>query len=103
MNPKTWKEMVERSHELELALGGGIKRVEDNETDTIIVQRRCLRLVNDIKAGERIKEDDLEFLRPAPRGALEPYKLNKVIGKTLAVSKSSGDALFDFDLKEEIC
>ena len=30
MNPKTWKEMVDRTRELENALGDGIKRIEDN-------------------------------------------------------------------------
>lgn len=103
LNPETWKEMIERSRELELALGSGIKRVEENETDTVIVQRRCLRLVKDIKAGMKIKENDLASLRPAPPGALEPYKLNKIIGKTLTVSKLTGAALFDNDLKEKIC
>lgn len=103
MNPKTWKEMVERSRELELALGNGIKRVEENEIDTVIVQRRCLRLVNNINAGDKLKDSDLVSLRPAPKGSLEPYKLDKVIGKTLIASKSSGDSLFETDLNEEIC
>lgn len=103
MNPETWKEMVERSRELEFALGDGIKRIETNETDTVVVQRRCLRLVHTINVGDKIKENDLESLRPAPRGAIEPYEISKVIGKTLAVSKSAGDALFENDFKEEIC
>jgi len=103
MNPETWREMIERSRELELALGNGIKRIEPNETDTAVVQRRCLRLVHNINAGDKIKENDLESLRPAPRGAIEPYEISKVVGKTLAVSKSTGDALFENDFKEEIC
>jgi len=103
MNPETWREMIERSRELELALGNGIKRIEQNELDTSIVQRRCLHLVRDIKACETLNRTDLEPLRPAIKGAIEPYKINKVIGKTLAVSKSCGDALFENDLKEEIC
>lgn len=103
MNPKTWKEMVERSRELELALGNGIKRIEPNETDTLVVQRRCLRLIHNINTGEKIKENDLEALRPAPKGAIEPYEISKVVGKTLAISKFAGDALFVNDFKEEIC
>ena len=43
MNPKTWHEMIERGREVELSLGDGIKIVEGNETDTVVVQRRCLR------------------------------------------------------------
>lgn len=103
MNPETWREMIERSRELEFALGDGIKRIEPNESDTVVVQRRCLRLFHNINAGDKIKEDDLESLRPAPRGTIEPYEISKVIGKTLTVSKSAGDALFENDLKEETC
>ena len=37
MNPQTWREMVEESGKLYEALGDGIKRVEDNEEDTVVV------------------------------------------------------------------
>ena len=43
MNPKTWKQMVEVVRELERALGNGIKKVENNEKNTVIIQRRSLR------------------------------------------------------------
>ena len=39
MTPKTWSEMVNASRELENSLGDGIKRIEKNEIETIIVQR----------------------------------------------------------------
>ena len=103
MNPKTWREMIDRSRELEMSLGNGIKRIEFNELETSVVQRRCLRLSRDVKAGEKIKEADLESLRPAPKGAIKPYDLHKVLGKALAVSKSEGDAIFTQDFVEEIC
>ncbi|MCX9085013.1 MAG: N-acetylneuraminate synthase family protein [Candidatus Methanoperedens sp.] len=103
MNPETWGEMISRSRELEMSLGNGIKRIEKNEKDTVVVQRRCLRLVHNINVGEKIKENDLEALRPAPEGAIEPYEISKVVGKTLVISKFAGDALFVNDFKEEIC
>ena len=40
MNPVAWKEMIERSRELENALGDGFKKIEDNEKETTIIQRR---------------------------------------------------------------
>ncbi|WP_068778975.1 N-acetylneuraminate synthase family protein [Paenibacillus sp. GM2] len=98
MNPKTWGEMVERSRELEAALGTGIKRVEDNEQDTYIIQRRCIRISEDLVAGSVINEGDLEFLRPAPAGAFLPCDVKKVLGKVLSKSKSKGDALYETDL-----
>ncbi|AZS17581.1 N-acetylneuraminate synthase family protein [Paenibacillus lutimineralis] len=98
MNPKTWGEMVERSRELEAALGNGVKRVEDNEQDTYIIQRRCIRINKHMESGSVINEEDLEYLRPAPVGAILPYDAHKVIGKLLSKSKSKGDALYETDL-----
>lgn len=100
MNPHAWREMVERTRELELALGNGVKRIEENETETVIVQRRCLRLARDMKAGEKLERSDLKCLRPSPKGALEPHYFCDVLNKTLAVSKVTGDALYKTDLVE---
>lgn len=99
MTPKTWRTMVDRSRELEMALGAEVKRIEPNESDTVIVQRRCLRLTRNMAAGERITAGDLEALRPAPQGSIEPYDVSQVLGKTLAVSKTAGDAIYKSDLR----
>ena len=99
MTPKTWREMVERTRELENALGDGVKRVEGNETDTVILQRRCLRTTLPLPAGHVIVEADLEALRPAPDGALAPHKLASVVGRSLKVAKDRGDAVFSRDLE----
>jgi sialic acid synthase SpsE len=98
LDPTTWREMVDRTRELELALGDGVKRLEENELETVVVQRRCLRLVRDLTAGYALTPEDLEVLRPAPRGALAPYSLSETIGRRLAVDKHRGDALHPDDL-----
>jgi sialic acid synthase SpsE len=81
MNPKSWKEMVDRSYELFYSLGDGIKRVEENEKDAAIVQRRSLRAARDISEGEVITENDIESLRPMPIDSLAPFERNKLVGK----------------------
>src|SRR5215211_1327022 len=43
MDPAGWREMVDRTRDLERSLGDGIKRVEPNERETVVIQRRCLR------------------------------------------------------------
>ncbi|MGO4538663.1 N-acetylneuraminate synthase family protein [Paenibacillus sp. 2TAB19] len=98
MNPVTWREMVDRSRELEAALGDGVKRIEDNEQETSVVQRRCLRLTRDIASGETINKADLEELRPAPGGSLAPYQAAQVIGRKISVSKKQGEALYLTDV-----
>ncbi|MEX3959341.1 N-acetylneuraminate synthase family protein [Trinickia sp. EG282A] len=101
MNPTTWREMVDRSRELEASLGDGIKRIEANERETAVLQQRCLRLLRDAAAGEVLSERDLEVLRPAPLGALKPYETGSAIGARLAVSRKRGEALMLSDLEAQ--
>lgn len=93
MTPQGWREMVDRTRELEYALGSPQKFVADNEQQTVVVQRRCLRATRDLKCGTVLSADMLEALRPAPREAVMPYDLGKVIGKKLAKDLQTGDAL----------
>jgi len=80
MNPETWFDMVNRTRELERALGSTDKFVADNEKDTVIVQRRCLRAARDINANEVFTRDMIDVLRPATNGAILPNEINTVIG-----------------------
>jgi sialic acid synthase SpsE len=98
MTPQAWREMVLRSRELEASLGTGIKQIEANEVETVVLQRRCLRLTREMQAGEQIQASDLESLRPSPKGALLPYQSDRALGETLAIAKKAGDALYPEDL-----
>ena len=73
--------MVNRSRELEAALGDG-QKVEANEQETVVVQRRSLRLKQDLVAGHKIRSDDVIALRPCPSDALPPSVIERVIGMT---------------------
>lgn len=93
MNPLSWKEMIDRSRELEYALGTSIKKIEKNEEETSVLQRRCLRLNQMVKKNEIITENMIEVLRPAPIDSILPFEKNKIIGKKLAKNKSYGEEL----------
>jgi len=93
MNPHSWRAMVERARELEAALGDGVKRIEDNEKDAFVVQRRALRAVRDLPAGAVLGEADLVALRPCPTGAVQPWQAPQVNGRALAQDLKKGDAL----------
>jgi N-acetylneuraminate synthase len=99
MTPVTWREMVARARELEAALGDGIKRIEGNEREAAIVQRRCLRLVRDLKVGAVIGADDLVALRPAPVGSVSPADFEDVVGRRLRHAKEKGADLRWDDLE----
>jgi sialic acid synthase SpsE len=93
MTPKTWKEMVDRARELELSLGSANKKIEMDEIDTVIAQRRCIRAKRDLLAGTVISRDHLEVLRPAPQNSIMPFDLNKVIGMRLRNDLYQGEQL----------
>lgn len=83
MTPATWSDMVERTRELEAALGSGDKVIADNEQETVVIQRRGLRFARDMAAGEVIQASDLVALRPATPGIITPDSVDSVVGKTL--------------------
>jgi len=91
MNPKTWKEMVERSRELEAALGNSKKFIAENEIETVVLQRRSIRAKKNLIEGSIINEDDLISLRPCPNDAIPPYNLNLIVGKKIIKTVLSGD------------
>ena len=99
MNPLTWKEMVIRSRELEQALGDGIKRVEGNENETFIIQRRSIRALKSLAVGTVLSRDDLKMLRPCPPDGIEPWQLSLILGKRLTRSVSQGEHLRWSDLR----
>ena len=80
MNPQNWADMVTATRQLERALGSGDKVVADNERETVIIQRRCLRAAREIQRGETLTRDMIDVLRPATQGAIMPYEIEDVIG-----------------------
>lgn len=100
LNPQTWAEMVDQVRILERSLGSPMKRVADNERDTYVVQRRCLRAAREVKAGETFNREMIEILRPATPGALMSWDLDQVIGMKARVDLPFGKDLRWTDLEE---
>jgi len=94
LDPDAWAEMVERTRELERALGSPVKRVAENEKETVVLQRRCLRAASDIKKDEVITREMIDVLRPATPGAISPRGIAAVVGTKAAVDIPEGEALF---------
>lgn len=93
MMPHEWNYMIRLTRELEMAMGDGVKRVEENEKESSIVQRRALRLKSDHGRGT-IGIEDLEALRPCPEGALTPSQLEEVVGRMLVQKLPAGRELY---------
>ena len=91
MNPKSWRDMVDRSYELLVSLGDGVKIVEKNEEQSKLVQRRCLRVVNSLKKGHVLRSEDFISLRPISEGGFEPFEKINLIGKELLIDIDAGE------------
>jgi N-acetylneuraminate synthase len=93
MAPLDWKLMVESTRELENALGCGIKKVEENERETVILQRRSLRVKKDLPQGTILTREDLTILRPCSQEAISPDEISQVLGRQLVRNLNSGEHL----------
>lgn len=91
MTPADWTQMVDRTRELEFSLGDGIKRVELNEKETVVLQRRSVRATRDMVVGEMLSLDDCVCLRPCPLDAFGPEHINMIVGKRLRKNIKKGD------------
>lgn len=99
MSPKTWTEMIKRSKELEYSLGTGIKKIEENETESFMVQRRSIHFNKKMKKNTKVSEKDLVYLRPYLKNSLHPFEKTKVLGKKVNKNFEKGEIIFWKNLK----
>ena len=99
MNPKTWKEMVNATRELEMALGDGIKKVEKNEMNSKDVQHHSIKASKNLKKGDILKESMITYLIPCPIHALRPSDKSFIINKKLKVNLKLHDIIRKKDVK----
>ena len=93
MTAQTWRDMVDRTRELEDALGSADKRVVENERDTVVVQRRCLRASQTLEPGTVLRREQIDVLRPAPLDGIFPYDIDRVLGMRVRKSVPAGEHL----------
>ena len=87
MNPASWANMVKDVRVLEKTLGDGKKKIEHNEKQSVIVQRRGAWLNKNVKKGEILKDEMIDFLRPCPNNSIDIFEIQKYLGKKFNKSK----------------
>jgi sialic acid synthase SpsE len=102
MTPSTWREMVDRTRELELAMGSSVKQIAKNEIDSVVVQRRSMRAARDLLKGHQLTRDDIAVLRPAPHGSLSPVFMSQILGNVLTSDVSAGSHFRPNDFAHEL-
>ena len=96
MEPNEFKYMVDSIREVERAMGSTRKEVVEEESETVLVQRRCLYAKRDIKKGHVLTSEDIDVLRPAL--GIPPKFKDTIIGKTVNKDISARDPIFWEDL-----
>jgi sialic acid synthase SpsE len=92
MDVSEFSDMVKKVRLLEMAMGSTRKLVVEEESETVIVQRRGLYAAKKIQKGQIITEEDIAVLRPA-LGILPKYKKN-IIGKIANSDIELNDPIF---------
>lgn len=87
MDGADFKAMAQAVRELEKAMGDGVKRVVDEESETVILQRRAIYAARPLEKGHILNRDDLVVIRP--QHGITPDHLERVVG--CALSRAVGE------------
>jgi sialic acid synthase SpsE len=97
LNPVNMKHLVDTIRSVECMMGKEQKIIRPSEKKNLFSMRRSLYLSIDIDKNSKIKIKDVSILRPF--ASLEPFDLNKVVGKTTKVDLDINMPFFLRDLK----
>lgn len=98
LDATSWRKMVDEAKLLQEVLGDGEKKIEENELETVIIQRRALRYKRNLKKGHVLTKEDIFPLRPYSPNGVPPYLLSAVVGKTLNSDVSEDELLTPNDV-----
>src|SRR3954451_2984772 len=99
LEPVGLRKMIRDMQRTRLALGSGDKVPYSSEADPITKMGKKIVAARTLPAGHVIAREDLALKSPAD-GALPPYELDVVIGRTLR-HPIAEDSAFTFDDLEE--
>jgi N-acetylneuraminate synthase/N,N'-diacetyllegionaminate synthase len=91
LEPADFAAMVRGIRAVESALGDGRKRRMPEEEDVARVARRSLVAARSIRAGSRLRKQDVAILRPGT--GLPPAMLGRVVGRRVKRSIEAGTLL----------
>ena len=93
MDPNTRSRMVEDTRMLESSIGHGTKEVQTNEQETVVLQRRAIRVTRDVSQGEAFDRSIVQFQRPCPPDAISVNDINSLTGLEINKNIIHGDYL----------
>ena len=82
LEPIGFRKMVRDLQRLRLAIGDGVKKTYESEVTPLVKMGKKLVAARDLPAGHALHPSDIAI--KSPGGGLNPYELDKIIGRTLA-------------------
>ena len=73
-------------------------KVEANEYETVILQRRAIRASSDLLSGATLEKENIFPLRPCPSDGIPPFRISEIVGKKLKKNIKEGDIIRFEDL-----
>jgi len=95
LEPIGFQKMVRDLRRARIALGDGVKRVYPSEVAPMVKMGKQLVAARDLPAGHALRPEDIAI--KSPGGGLEPYEIDKVIGRTTRVPLQQDQAI-SFDI-----
>lgn len=93
LEPGELKNMVDAIRQVELALGSTLKSPTASEIKNKNIARKSIIAATNIKAGEKITEQNIIIKRPG--GGMSPYRYWDVIGKNANKDYSAGEYIIE--------
>jgi len=90
LEPKEFKELVDKVRKVEVALGDGIKRCMESEVNVRNVARKSVVSIKDIEKGERIQKESISVKRPG--NGISPIYF-EIIHDSVATERIPKDSL----------
>jgi len=97
LEPDELVDVVEGVRAVEQAMGDTPRDLSEEERRNIRPMRRSLHLRRDVEAGQTLDRDDLKIVRPFE--GVDPWAIDDVVGRSLAVDGSANDPLTWTDLQ----
>ena len=83
LEPAGFKKMVRDLRRVRVAMGDGVKRLYETEVNPMVKMGKKLVAARDLPAGHAIRREDIAI--KSPGDGLQPYELNKIIGRVTRV------------------